>query len=258
MAEDDKDDPADFIKAIHARLRAETQTRPEAELRCWRQHAQGRKRNDDYARTMMAMATRKWRMKSDRISWIVEKIRLYFIEGDKKRFRDVLDRKCGIPPSHEEEGALNIKVFDVGSCYNPFKDAFKDEDGVNVVAVDLAPAVESVLEGDFLNVRLEDGKMKTENGRLETLPLDAFDAVVFCLVLEYLPSPTLRLEAVSRAVAVLKAFGLLLIATPDSTKHEAKNAKIMRMWKLGASKLGLKRTRGNSASPQTSPSKNYS
>ena len=49
------------------------------------------------------------------------------------------------------------------------------------------------------------------------LPKGRYDVVIFCLLLEYLPTPGMRYEAVRRAADLLADYGLLVIVTPDSS-----------------------------------------
>jgi SAM-dependent methyltransferase len=70
----------------------------------------------------------------------------------------------------------------------------------------------------------------------------AFDAVIFCLLLSYMPSPQLRYECCRRARTLLKPGGLLLIVTPDSN-HVAKGAARMKRWRGAVEALGFRRWR---------------
>lgn len=95
-----------------------------------------------------------------------------------------------------------LAVLDVGSCYN----ALGRVPGLNVTAVDLAPAVPEVLRGDFLQTRFtnessaplaavvehDDQDAATASPGAVVLRSGAFDAVVFNLLLSYLPTPALR------------------------------------------------------------------
>ena len=71
------------------------------------------------------------------------------------------------------------------------------------------------------------------------MPKESFEAVIFCLLLEYIPSPSLRLKAVEKAVELLKPAGLLLIVTPDSNPAN-KNQPQMKSWRLALAHLGVK------------------
>ena len=76
---------------------------------------------------------------------------------------------------------------------------------------------------------------------VECLKENGFDVVIFCLLLEYLPSSRLRYKACQKAKTLLKTDGLLLIVTPDSSRNHAKNERQMKSWRLAFSKLGMLR-----------------
>lgn len=135
-----------------------------------------------------------------------------------------------------------MRLLDVGSCYNPFS-AYTD---INAVAIDLTPATEDVMECDFLKLNVTPGGAENLAGSLET-PLKAlressFQAVVFCLVLEYLPSCTQRWSFCRKAALLLKPNGLLFIVTPDS-KHQQRNAAMIASWRKALEHIGLLRVR---------------
>jgi 25S rRNA (adenine2142-N1)-methyltransferase len=77
-------------------------------------------------------------------------------------------------------------------------------------------------------------------GKLVNLHQGGFDAIIFCLLLSYLPTPALRLECCRQARAALKTHGLLLIITPDSN-HVGRGAKRMKAWKVAIESLGFQR-----------------
>ena len=86
------------------------------------------------------------------------------------------------------------------------------------------------LQCDFVNVKVIDDESKEHrtdietNGtnRIESISANSFEAVVFCLLLEYLPIARLRYNVCQKAFKVLKNRGLLIIVTPDSS-HQGKN-----------------------------------
>jgi hypothetical protein len=80
-----------------------------------------------------------------------------------------------------------------------------------------------------------------EGDSIISLKENGFDVVVFCLLLEYLPSPRLRYDACQRAKRLLKSNGILLIVTPDSSKNQAKNEAQMKSWRLAMANMGLLR-----------------
>jgi len=129
-------------------------------------------------------------------------------------------------------------VLDVGSCYNPLS----VDPAFDVTAIDLIPAEEEgVLQCDFLNVAIGEEKILSWNEReIHQLPANSFDAVVFSLLLEYLPCPKQRYICCRNACNVLKNRGILIIVSPDS-KHVGANAKLMKSWRYTLSKLGFMR-----------------
>lgn len=139
------------------------------------------------------------------------------------------------PPLNEE--VMKLKLLDVGSCYNPFGNV----EFFEVTAVDLAPSSEEVLQCDFLSMKIGQENIYSDN-KDEVLQLEicSFDTVVFCLLLEYLPSPEQRYSCCEKAYNLLKNGGLLLIVTPDS-KHVGANAKFMKSWRHVLANLGFMR-----------------
>ena len=127
----------------------------------------------------------------------------------------------------------------MGSCYGPFCDLPR----LRVTALDLWPAVPGVLRADFLSVALSDRtEVDRAAGRLLSLAAGAWHAVLFCLLLEYLPTARLRYECCRRAAALLRTEGVLLVASPDSA-HRTANGPLYRAWRLALATLGLVRVR---------------
>merc|ERR1712039_461162 len=79
-------------------------------------------------------------------------------------------------------------------------------------------------------------------GRLVSLHEFGFDVVIFCLLLSYLPTPSLRYDCCKRARQLLRPDGLLVIITPDSN-HLAKGAARMKAWRQAIEALGFQRWR---------------
>ncbi|XP_012259101.2 S-adenosylmethionine sensor upstream of mTORC1 isoform X1 [Athalia rosae] len=130
-----------------------------------------------------------------------------------------------------------VKLLDVGSCYNPFGHVKYFE----VTAIDLAPSCEEVLQCDFLSLQVGSNDVFSENRKqVVQLTTNSFDTIVFCLLLEYLPSPEQRYACCKKAYNLLKNGGLLLIITPDS-KHVGANARFMKSWRHVMSNLGFMR-----------------
>ena len=131
--------------------------------------------------------------------------------------------------SDSPDHGFKLRALDVGSCYNPFGNV----DFMDTSAIDLSPANPNVHKCDFLTVPLTDDdeiwfsrEVRESGSKIDTvtgLPKDRYDVVIFSLLLEYLPTPGLRYEAVRRAAELLTEYGLLVIVTPDSS-HQVCNS----------------------------------
>lgn len=230
---------ANVIKTTHAELRHKTVDSNTDPLDVWKQHVDlitHMDKGKDYSEAMKCLSDVHW-TEATRIKWIRDKLELYFMKGDKSRFLTRLLKKSGLEQQEVEQDQLQVvHVLDVGACHNPL--AKGAPDWLKVTAMDLCPADSSVLQGDFLSVPILNETIKDDDK--VSLMTNSFDAVIFCLMLEYLPVPHLRHQAVQRAKHVLKQDGLLIIVTPDSS-HEAKNLDQMRAWRLALANLGLLR-----------------
>ena len=192
---------------------------------------------------MDELANRHWdgTGSGSRITWIKSVVRRYFLDGDWKRIVRRAKRRARAsaarsseetewPDDFEIDSSLvirdKLRTLDVGSCFNPFRDV----EFMDVTAIDLSPAAASVYACDFLTVpitdeddiRVSEDKAGVSNGGLSVisvtgLPKGRYDVVIFCLLLEYLPTPGMRYEAVRRAADLLADYGLLVIVTPDSS-----------------------------------------
>jgi len=109
---------ADLIKSTHCQLREQVVKNPALEEEIWRNHAQNHV-HEPYAQAMKTLSNEHWTNES-RLKWISDKLNLYFLLNDRRRFFQRLQRKM----SNEDELFSNmkegvIKVLDVGSCHNP-------------------------------------------------------------------------------------------------------------------------------------------
>lgn len=158
-----------------------------------------------------------------------------------------------------------IRLLDVGSCYNPFR---LHNDFVSI-GLDLCPAGEDVLPADFLALdvfdplvpiddRLADKQHGTQLKAIKALlrynvdsriagqatvtaiPGQLFHAVVFSLLLEYLPEPRCRWLCCVKAHRLLLVGGLLLVVTPDSS-HVGRRAQQMKDWRRAIEAIGFSR-----------------
>ena len=115
------------------------------------------------------------------------------------------------------ESSQVFNVLDVGSCHNPLKKVLAKNENFKITAIDLSPATPDVFYGDFIQVPVNSDLVLNSQNEVQSLPQNYYDSVVFCLLLEYLPTPELRLCAVKKAIKVLKPFGILIIVPPDSS-----------------------------------------
>lgn len=142
-----------------------------------------------------------------------------------------------INQKNDEQMSLDekLRILDVGSSGNFFKKFERFE----ILPLDISPSDDSVFTCDFLSVPIE-FQLKFNNQLIEALPADHFHAVIFCLLLEYLPSSVQRIECCKKAYELLKTQGILIIITPDSS-HEMKNSKQIKNWRWTLSKIGFAR-----------------
>lgn len=238
-----------LIKSVHQRLRDSSKETPPDQV--WREHLQNEDLLRRYAVAMHTLATCYWdktmevscKKDNSRIEWVVNSCREYFFRSRLlNMFRDKDDKVMkaldeNFNYQHHPYEISRVRLLDVGSCYNPFSE-FAD---FEVTAIDIAPAHESVKYCDFLEVPL--GQCLTTGlkpSSIDSLPLGYFDAVAFCLLLEYMPSSDQRLLCCQKAYAVLKPEGILLVITPDS-RHQGANAKLMKNWRFTLGLMGFTR-----------------
>jgi len=257
---------AEDVKAVHRKLR-EQLLEGGKEEEVWRNHIQDQETLDKYSESMKLLATSYWESSGEesRVQWVKKEVESYFWGGgeareerkDQKRLwrsegnaREEwavekapsngdcnLDYETLDQENRKDVEKAPLRVLDVGSCYNPFGE-FEDW---QVLPVDIAPATPCVRFCDFLSVELAaETLIQERNHKTEVKSLEAggYHVVIFCLLLEYLPSAALRLQAVEKAVGSLKEGGLLCIVTPDSC-HQARNSEQLSSWKLGLGLLGL-------------------
>lgn len=188
-----------------------------------------------------------------RMEWIKTQCKEYFVNGGKEKYdkrEQDIHTKMVLKKSDDEnctfesdkirtEDRLNkqrISILDVGSCYNPLS----VDDAFEVTAIDLIPAM-GVFRCDFLNVAIGREKILSRDAcEIHQLPVNSFHAVIFSLLLEYLPCPKQRYICCRNAYDVLKIGGILIIVSPDS-KHVGANAKLMKSWRYTLSRLGFMR-----------------
>ncbi|ETN64853.1 hypothetical protein AND_003394 [Anopheles darlingi] len=252
MASQEQLELSGLIKSVHQRLR-ESAKQSDAET-AWQEHMQDAERLKNYADAMYKLATCYWdrtmevssKRSNCRIEWVVASCRSYFLHPTPLLylFREKEDKvmqaiDASFRYEHRPYLIEKIKLLDVGSCYNPFA-AFEEFD---VTAIDIAPAQPSVWYCDFLDVAvrsIDRPSFSPEHWAVDALPKQYYDAIVFSLLLEYLPSPDQRMHCCRNAYEMLRPEGILLIITPDS-RHQGANAKLMKNWRYTLAGIGFTR-----------------
>ena len=241
MADPEHLNLASFIKSVHKDLRDRSRSGdPE---RIWSEHLEDESLLEKYALSMKLLATKYWTNEDNsRINWIYDQIYQYFFQEGymHERQRDIkFSKRMGVDIAHSFYDVQicnnKIKVLDVGSCYNPFE-VFENLD---VVAVDIAPSTPSVIKCDFLQVEIGANTHVSEDKQIQTLGRKSFNVVIFCMLLEYLPSTRQRFQCIKKSVELLMEDGLLCIVTPDSS-HQAKNMHQIKSWRRGLQRMGMR------------------
>lgn len=237
---------ASTIKSTHKNLRQLSKQIGADEA--WKEHLKDKKTLKAYAESMRALAENIWTNNDagqDRISWSVKFCEKYFQGNEVERWRlkDLRTiEKLEENGSEVEQPVECVKTFegklevlDVGSSGN----FFKSFETFNVLPIDIAPSDDSVFVCDFLAAPVGDQLEQSANV-VSALPSNHFNVVMFCLLLEYLPSSQQRINCCEKAFQVLKTEGVLIIITPDSS-HEMKNSKLIKNWRWTLAKIGFQR-----------------
>ncbi|KAM3961152.1 S-adenosylmethionine sensor upstream of TORC1 [Aphomia sociella] len=244
MASEEQKLLADFLKNVHSALRkSSSKLGPE---KAWLVHCENHDILTAYAHCMEKLATTHWEANSvselseatSRIKWSADECFDYFINKSYMKYRSKeidIAEKNNMNLNTKESFTEPLQLIDVGSCYNPFK----VYDFFNVLAIDLCPANESVLQCDFLNVSIGNSLI-VESNEVKQLKENFFDIATFCFLLEYIPSSKLRITACENAYRILKPGGLLIINSPDS-KHVGANCKIIKNWRYTLACIGFTR-----------------
>lgn len=249
MASEEHKKLASTIKNIHQELRELSLTVGHEEA--WRQHLEDEEKLKLYAYSMRELAEKHWTHNTsseDRIQWAVNFCGNYFCDEVLERWKEkdlrVIEflRHEGIVIEILNDDLLmtapeKLECCDVGSSGN----FFKNYERFNVLPIDISPSDDSVYRCDFLSVTITDSLIIDE-GRVSSLPVNHFHVVIFCLLLEYLPSSAQRIECCQKAYTMLKTHGILIIITPDSS-HEMKNSRQIKNWRWTLAKIGLQRVK---------------
>lgn len=242
----DREQLVAIIRGVHEALRKNYQRTSGDHDTVWTDHLHDVDKRLQYSRAMFELATTAWLEKNTRITWCHQTCIDYFFGGKLERLMEktnLNDQKIDEKYFHKKIDLPfigKIKLLDVGSCYNPF--SIYPE--YQCLAIDLTPAVESVSQCDFLQVKILPFHTKSMNLLHSDIVTElyecTFDVVIFSLVLEYLPAPKQRFTFCQKAWKLLKYNGLLLIVTPDSKKQHC-NAPMMKKWKLALNHIGFQR-----------------
>ncbi|XP_045035361.1 S-adenosylmethionine sensor upstream of mTORC1 isoform X3 [Daphnia magna] len=229
---------ADIVKNVHRRLRQELYKTGDLES-VWINHCRNVPCLKKYASSMHKLATEHWEQlrvsnpATSRINWTWSFLQYYFFSGGLQQHRQKSNSDTEWPKLILNES--KVAVLDVGSCYNPFG----EYEELDVLSIDLCPALESVYQCDFLNIPL--GKTTVIDGQsVLSLATNQFHCIVFSFLLEYFPSPSQRWTCCEKAHLLLLREGILIIITPDS-KAAHSNSKVMRSWREALSAIGFKR-----------------
>ncbi|XP_028815150.1 S-adenosylmethionine sensor upstream of mTORC1 [Denticeps clupeoides] len=249
------------VKKVHRKLRKKYVQVGDFE-KIWQEHCADEQTLNSYAIAMKTLADNHWTKNCEsegRIEWCRRVCQDYFLDGGMKKMleKDVRSSSHALnksPPnelthkitSRSDLHSGKIRLLDVGSCFNPF---LKFEE-LFTVGIDIVPAIESVLNCDFLNLQLlqplqlasdaVEAFLCELHSPVEALPAQLFHVVVFSLLLSYFPSPYQRWICCKKAHELLGLNGLLLIVTPDSS-HQNRNAPMMRSWRTALESLGFRR-----------------
>ena len=151
---------ADLIKSTHCKLREKVSANPSNEDDIWRDHVKSIE-NSEYAEAMQKLSDEYW-LNQTRLKWLSEKLNLYFLQNDKRRFFQRLDRKMDLDihpvaiENIETKVVEKVKILDVGSCHNPLSKCLENKSSYDITAIDLSPATKDVKKCDFLSVSISD------------------------------------------------------------------------------------------------------
>lgn len=243
------------IKRVHRNLRK--RTKKHGACSAWKEHIKNKNQLDSYAKAMKELATKFWdsnlkvkdMTRENRIEWSAQfcfdyfhdnKIRNHNREREKRIYDQLADTdhigSSKLSATDNDKCKEKIRLLDVGSCYNPFK----EYEEFSVTAIDISPACPDVHSCDFLNTPiLQQNESVVESDNI-TLTTQSYDVVVFSLLLEYMPTSEQRMICCRKAYECLDIEGILIIITPDS-KHVGANAKIMKNWRYTLAMMGFTR-----------------
>ena len=126
MASEEHKRLASFIKSVHKTLRSASSDRAPEEV--WAEHLGKEALLQEYARCMQELATEHWTddTESSRITWTRSQVTSYFRAGGRERehsrdFKFARRKEVSWNVPSQSQSSKRLRVLDVGSCYNPFR-----------------------------------------------------------------------------------------------------------------------------------------
>lgn len=238
------------IKDVHKNLRKNAKRF--GPTNAWNEHINNKDQLHSYSEAMKLLATKFWdsnlkekeMSQENRIEWSVQFCLNYFHDTKLRNHNREREQRINelLPDSVRMEVPIltdckdNIRLLDVGSCYNPFK----HYENFSVTAIDISPACPDVQYCDFLNTPVLNNEFDNLDEKSLYIASCSYDVVIFSLLLEYMPSSEQRLICCKKAYDILDSEGILIIITPDS-KHVGANAKLMKNWRYTLALMGFSR-----------------
>lgn len=250
MACEEQKNLANTIKGIHKKLRESAKIL--GADKAWELHLQNNNQLKLYGESMKELSEHHWKNKIKReecrISWTINYCEQYFHQTELSRMREKdleVIEKIKLEFDDEEHILLEInqksdeklKLLDVGSSGNFLRSI--SEEKFDVLALDIAPSDPSVMYCDFLSVPVQD-ELRINSSRIDSLPANHYDVILFSLLLEYMPSSDQRLKCCEKAYDLLKIEGTLIIITPDSNSQHT-NSQLIKNWQYVMSIIGFQR-----------------
>jgi 25S rRNA (adenine2142-N1)-methyltransferase len=246
MSKDDHKSVANNIKTIHKKLRE--LSKQVGYKKAWELHMKDEETRESYAKSMKELAKVHWsknQSSDDRIKWTIDYCETYFNQELEKWYQKELRalkylnlENFIVPEMEIVDKSMKLETLDVGSSGN----FFQEYERFQILPIDISPSDSSVYSCDFTSVELNNSLEIEDERKIIKLPRNFYHIVIFCLLLEYLPSSEMRVKCCEKAYEVLKSQGILIIITPDSS-HETKNSKLIKYWRWTLAQLGFQRVK---------------
>lgn len=243
---------ANTIKGIHKKLRESAKIL--GADKAWELHLKNNNQLKLYGESMKELSEQHWKNKIKReecrISWTINYCEQYFHQTELCQMREKdleIIEKINLENGEKENTDITLEInqnldvklrlLDVGSSGNFLKSTIENK--FDVLALDIAPSDPSVMYCDFLSVPINN-ELIINSSRIESLPANHYDVILFSLLLEYLPSSDQRLKCCEKSYELLKPEGTLIIITPDSNSQHT-NSQLMKNWQYVMSVIGFQR-----------------